>query len=90
MSSACIDVFTKKRVVMWDMANHDYRDITEAKWAAWFGKAFEEEPQDLEVLKKILTTAIRFDTTILDADSRIGIDNLMQALERNDQASVVD
>ncbi|RLO08856.1 hypothetical protein DYB28_013489, partial [Aphanomyces astaci] len=54
--------------------------------------AFEEEPQDLEVLKKRLTTAIRFDTTILDADSRIGkmLDNLMRALERDDQAWVLD
>ncbi|RLO12814.1 hypothetical protein DYB28_011748, partial [Aphanomyces astaci] len=57
-----------------------------------FAGAFEEEPQDLEVLKKRLTTAIRFDTTILDADSRIGkmLDNLMRALERDDQAWVLD
>ncbi|RLO00110.1 hypothetical protein DYB28_008814, partial [Aphanomyces astaci] len=90
--SACMDVFTKKRVAMWDMANRDYRGVTEAEWAAWFSKAFEEEPQDLEVLKKRLTTAIRFDTTILDADSRIGkmLDNLMRALERDDQAWVLD
>ncbi|ETV81927.1 hypothetical protein H257_05466 [Aphanomyces astaci] len=83
------DFHPPKRVVLWVMANHDYRDITEAEWVAWFGKAFKEEPQDLEVLKKILTTANRFDTTILDADSRIGIDNLMRALERNDQASTI-
>ncbi|RLO10472.1 hypothetical protein DYB28_000411 [Aphanomyces astaci] len=47
------------RVAMWDMAYRDYRGVTEAEWAAWFRKAFEEEPQDLEVLKKSLTTAIR-------------------------------
>ncbi|KAF0709697.1 hypothetical protein AaE_012804 [Aphanomyces astaci] len=90
--SACMDVFTKKRVAMWDMANRDNCGVTEAEWAAWFSKAFEEEPQDLEVLKKRLTTAIRFDTTILDADSRIGkmLDNLMRALERDDQAWVLD
>ncbi|RLO03690.1 hypothetical protein DYB28_002699 [Aphanomyces astaci] len=82
------DVLTKKRVAMWDMANRDYRGVTNTEWAAWFSKAFEEEPQDLEVLKKRLTTAIRFDTTILDADSQIGkmLDNLMQALERDDEA----
>ncbi|RHY00868.1 hypothetical protein DYB36_012964 [Aphanomyces astaci] len=82
------DVFTKKRVAMWDMANRDYRGVTKTEWAAWFSKAFEEKPQDLEVLKKRLTTAIRFDTTILDADSQIGkmLDNLMQALERGDEA----
>ncbi|RLN89795.1 hypothetical protein DYB28_008872, partial [Aphanomyces astaci] len=74
------------------MANRDYRGVTEAEWAAWFNKAFEQEPQDLEVLKERLTTAIRFDTTILDADSRIGemLDNLMRALERDDQAWVLD
>ncbi|KAF0760327.1 hypothetical protein AaE_003584 [Aphanomyces astaci] len=81
--SACMDVFTKKRVAMLDMANRDYRGVT---------KAFGGEPQDLEVLKKRLTTAIRLDTTILDADSRIGkmLDNLMRALERDDQAWVLD
>ncbi|RLO12839.1 hypothetical protein DYB28_002220 [Aphanomyces astaci] len=82
------DVFTKKRVAMWDMANRDYRGVTNTELAAWFSKAFVEEPQDLEVLKKRLMTAIRFDTTILDADSRIGkmLDNLMQALERDNEA----
>ncbi|RHZ33197.1 hypothetical protein DYB31_012146 [Aphanomyces astaci] len=47
---------------------------------------------DLEVLKKRLTTASRFDTTILDADSSIGkmVDNLMRALERDNQAWVLD
>ncbi|ETV79833.1 hypothetical protein H257_07049 [Aphanomyces astaci] len=66
--------------------------VMPTEWAAWFSKAFGEEPQDLEVLKKRLTTAIRFDTTILDADSRIGkmLDNLMRALERDDQAWVLD
>ncbi|RHY99229.1 hypothetical protein DYB31_015868, partial [Aphanomyces astaci] len=90
--SACMDDFIKKRVAMWDMANRDYRGVTETEWAAWLSKAFEEEHQDLEMLKKRLTTAIRFDTTILDADSRLGkmLDNLMQALERDDQAWVVD
>ncbi|RLO00193.1 hypothetical protein DYB28_014847, partial [Aphanomyces astaci] len=90
--SACMDVFTKKRVAMWDMSNRDYRGVTETECAAWFSKAFEEGHQDLEVLKKRLTTAIRFDTTIVDADSRIGkmLDNLMRALERDDQAWVLD
>ncbi|RHY21404.1 hypothetical protein DYB36_012126, partial [Aphanomyces astaci] len=55
-------------------------------------KAFEEEPQDLEGLKKRLKTAIQFDTTILNAASRIGkmLDNLMRALERDDQAAKYD
>ena len=87
-----MEVFTKKRVAMWDLGNRDYRDVTEAEWAAWFGKAYEEEPQDLEVHRKRLTAAIKFDTSILDADSRIGkmLDNLMRALERDDQAWVLD
>ncbi|KAF0706967.1 hypothetical protein AaE_013850 [Aphanomyces astaci] len=90
--SACMDIFTKNRVAMWDMANRDYCGDTEAAWAAWFGKVFEQESQDLEVLKKRLTTAIRFDTPILDADSRIGtmLDNLMRALECDEQAWVLD
>ncbi|RHZ30232.1 hypothetical protein DYB37_008035 [Aphanomyces astaci] len=77
---------------LWDMANRDYRGVTEAEWAVWLGKAIEEEPQDLEVLKKRLTTAIQFDTTILNAASRIGkmLDNLMRALERDDQAAKYD
>ncbi|RQM29798.1 hypothetical protein B5M09_012215, partial [Aphanomyces astaci] len=74
----------------WDI--RDYRGVTEAEWAAWLSNAFEEEPQDLEVLKKRFTTAIRFDTTILDADWRIGkmLDNLKRALERDDQAWALD
>ncbi|RHZ05107.1 hypothetical protein DYB26_008863, partial [Aphanomyces astaci] len=52
---------------------------------------FEEEPQDLDVFKKRLTMAIRFGTTILDTDSHIGkmLDNLIRALERDDQAWVL-
>ncbi|RHZ28685.1 hypothetical protein DYB37_012805, partial [Aphanomyces astaci] len=59
--SAYMDVFTKKRVAMWDMANRDYRGVTEAEWASWFSKVFEEEPQDLDVLKNfdIMVKAIK-------------------------------
>ncbi|RHY21842.1 hypothetical protein DYB32_009694 [Aphanomyces invadans] len=73
-------------------ATTPFRSPRRPEWAAWFGKAYEEEPQDLDVLKKRLTAAIRFDTTILDADSRIGkmLVNLMRALERDDQAWVLD
>ncbi|RLN99712.1 hypothetical protein DYB28_001948 [Aphanomyces astaci] len=39
---------------------------------AWFKSAFEEDPQDLDVLKQRLQRAIRFDTKILDAESRVG------------------
>ena len=37
--SACMDVFTKKRVAMWDMGNRDYHEVTEAERSAWFSKA---------------------------------------------------
>ena len=52
--SACMEVFTKKRVAMWDMGNRDYREVTEAEWAAWFGKAYEEEPLDLDVAQEAI------------------------------------
>ncbi|CAK4858610.1 unnamed protein product [Aphanomyces euteiches] len=90
--SACMDVSTKKRLVMWTFGNRDYRTIDESEWEAWFGKAFDEEPQDLEVLKKGLTSAIRFNTIILGADSRIEkmLEDLMKALERDDQTWVLE
>ncbi|RLO12240.1 hypothetical protein DYB28_011921, partial [Aphanomyces astaci] len=84
--SACIVVFAKKRVAMLDMANRDYRSITEAEWAAWFSKAFEEEPQDLEVLKKRLTTAIRIVDIMVKAIKPFGLQKSVQrqlALQRN-------
>ncbi|RHY99755.1 hypothetical protein DYB35_013559, partial [Aphanomyces astaci] len=74
--STSTPIYAKKCVAMWDwdMANRNYL------------------ASDLEVLKKRLTTASRFDTTILDADSSIGkmVDNLMRALERDNQAWVLD
>ncbi|ETV65133.1 hypothetical protein H257_18058 [Aphanomyces astaci] len=49
--------------------------------------AFEEGPQDLDVLKQRLQQAIRFDTKILDAESRVGrmLDELMRSLEQHHQ-----
>ncbi|CAK4210672.1 unnamed protein product, partial [Aphanomyces euteiches] len=81
-----------KRLAMWTFGNRDYRTIEESEWEAWFGKAFDEEPQDLEVLKKRLTSAIRFNTSILDADSRIEkmLEDLMKALERDDQTWILE
>ncbi len=54
---------------------------------AWFAAAFDEEPQDLDVLKKRLQSAIRFDARIMDAESRVGrmLDGLMRALEEDNQ-----
>ncbi|RQM30009.1 hypothetical protein B5M09_012453 [Aphanomyces astaci] len=47
------------------LAEKEYR-------VAWFKSAFEEDPQDLDVLKQRLQRAIHFDTKILDAESRVG------------------
>ncbi|RHZ30945.1 hypothetical protein DYB26_010448 [Aphanomyces astaci] len=58
-----MDVFTKKREAMWDMVNPVYRSVTVTEWTAWLSKAFEEETQHLEVLKKRLITAIQVITT---------------------------
>ncbi|RHY21155.1 hypothetical protein DYB32_010152, partial [Aphanomyces invadans] len=67
------------------------RQITESEWIAWFSMAFEEEPRDLDTLKRRLEATIRFDTKILDADSRVGmmLDDLMKALERDNQEWVL-
>ncbi|KAF0760499.1 hypothetical protein AaE_003551, partial [Aphanomyces astaci] len=61
------------------------------EWVAWFKSAFEEDPQDLDVLKQRLQRAIRFDTKILDAESRVGrmLDELMRSLEQDHQEWVL-
>ncbi|RLO02013.1 hypothetical protein DYB28_014378, partial [Aphanomyces astaci] len=48
-------------------------------------------PQDLDVLKQRLQRAIRFDTKILDAESRVGrmLDELMRSLEQDHQEWVL-
>ncbi|RHY20530.1 hypothetical protein DYB32_010016 [Aphanomyces invadans] len=84
--SACMDHFTKRRVALWDF-NRPYNQIAESEWIAWFNVAFEEEPHDLDSLKKRLETTIRFDVKILDAESHVSemLDELMRALERDNQ-----
>ncbi|ETV93263.1 hypothetical protein H310_12698 [Aphanomyces invadans] len=49
------------------------------------------QPRDLDILKRRLEATIRFDTKILDADSRVGemLDGLMRALERHNQEWVL-
>ncbi|ETV93735.1 hypothetical protein H310_12311 [Aphanomyces invadans] len=87
---ACMDPFSKRRIAMFDL-NKDHNLVTEAEWIAWFHAAFEEDPQDLDVLKKRLSAAIRFDTKILDAESRVGrmLDDLMRVLEQYHQEWVL-
>ncbi|ETV93472.1 hypothetical protein H310_12523 [Aphanomyces invadans] len=59
--NACMDPFSKRRIALFDL-NKDHNAVTEAEWIAWFNAALEEEPQDLDILKKRLAAAIRFDT----------------------------
>ena len=64
--SACMDPFSKRRIALFDF-NRDHDTITEAGWVSWFMAAFDEDTQDLEVLKQRLKRAIRFDIKIVDA-----------------------
>ncbi|RHY25165.1 hypothetical protein DYB25_011701 [Aphanomyces astaci] len=48
-----------------------YGDVTEDEWVAWFMESHDEEPVELDALKKRLQVAVQFDTKILDADSRV-------------------
>ncbi|KAF0699579.1 Aste57867_9867 [Aphanomyces stellatus] len=88
--SACMDPFSKRRIDLFDM-NKDHNVVTEDEWVVWFDAAFDEDPQDLDVLKKRLTSAIRFNTKILDAESRVGrmLDELMRVLEQDYQEWVL-
>ncbi|CAK4421450.1 unnamed protein product, partial [Aphanomyces euteiches] len=88
--SACMDPSSKRRIALFDF-NKDHHEVTEDEWIAWFNAAIEEEPLDLDVLKRRLTSVVRFDTKILDAESRIGrmLDELMRALEQDHQEWVL-
>ncbi|RLO12208.1 hypothetical protein DYB28_003914, partial [Aphanomyces astaci] len=80
----------ERRIALFDF-NRDHHSITNDEWVAWFKSAFEEDPQDLDVLKQRLQRAIRFDTKILDAESRVGrmLDELMRSLEQDHQEWVL-
>jgi hypothetical protein len=54
-------------------------------------EAFDEDPVVLDVLRKWLTAVIRFDTRLMDANSRVGrmLDVLMKALEQDHQEWVL-
>ncbi|CAK4099126.1 unnamed protein product, partial [Aphanomyces euteiches] len=88
--SACMDPSSKRRIALFDF-NKDHHEVTKDEWIAWFNAAIEEEPLDLDVLKRRLTSVVRFDTKILDAESRIGrmLDELMRALEQDHQEWVL-
>ncbi|ETW03785.1 hypothetical protein H310_05151 [Aphanomyces invadans] len=50
-------------------------------------EAHDEEPAELDALKRRLQIPVQFDTTTLDADSRVSrmLDNLMRALAADGQ-----
>ncbi|RHZ04179.1 hypothetical protein DYB26_016395, partial [Aphanomyces astaci] len=81
---------SKRRIALFDF-NRDHNSITNDEWVAWFKSAFEEDLQDLDVLKQRLQRAIRFDTKILDAESRVGrmLDGLIRSLEQDHQEWVL-
>ncbi|RHY17779.1 hypothetical protein DYB32_010472 [Aphanomyces invadans] len=82
--------FSKRRIALFDM-NKDHNDVTVVEWVDWFHTAFDQDPQDLDVLKRWLSNAIRFDTKVLDAESRVGrmLDDLMRVLEQYNQEWVL-
>ncbi|RHZ02072.1 hypothetical protein DYB35_011135, partial [Aphanomyces astaci] len=51
--SACMDPFSKRQIALYDF-NRDHNSITNDEWVAWFKSAFEEDPQDLNILKQRL------------------------------------
>ncbi|ETW07248.1 hypothetical protein H310_01812 [Aphanomyces invadans] len=65
---ACIDPFYKRRIAMFDLGK-SHGDVTETEWVAWFMEAHDEEPAELDALKRRLQIAVQFDTRILDADN---------------------
>ncbi|RHZ06950.1 hypothetical protein DYB31_007032 [Aphanomyces astaci] len=85
-----MDPLSKRRIALFDF-NRDHNSITNDEWVAWFKSAFEEDLQDLDVLKQRLQRAIRFDTKILDAESRVGrmLDGLIRSLEQDHQEWVL-
>ncbi|RHY29317.1 hypothetical protein DYB25_013381 [Aphanomyces astaci] len=87
---SCNDPFSKRRIALFDF-NHDHNSITNDEGVAWFKSAFEEYPQDLDVLKQRLQRAIRFDMKRLDAESRVSrmLDELMRSLEQDHQEGVL-
>ncbi|KAF0702683.1 hypothetical protein AaE_015779 [Aphanomyces astaci] len=68
---ACIEPATKQRIAEWEMGK-DPDDVSEGEWIAWFKQGFDVDPRDLDTLKKRIKSAIVFDMSVPDADSRIG------------------
>ncbi|RHY24251.1 hypothetical protein DYB32_008919 [Aphanomyces invadans] len=65
--------------------------IMPAEWIAWFNQGYVVDPRALETLNKHIKTAVVFDMSISDADSRIGrmLDGLAAAIRRDRQEWVI-
>ncbi|RHZ04204.1 hypothetical protein DYB31_012995, partial [Aphanomyces astaci] len=87
---ACIEPATKQRIAEWDMGK-DPNDVSESEWIAWFKHGFDVDPRALDTLKKRIKSAVVFDMSVPDADSRIGrmLDGLAAAIRRDRQEWVI-
>ncbi|RLO02884.1 hypothetical protein DYB28_013221 [Aphanomyces astaci] len=87
---ACIEPATKQRIAEWDMGK-DPDDVSEGEWIAWFKQGYDIDPRALDTLKKRIKSAVVFDMSVPDADSRIGrmLDGLAAAIRRDRQEWVI-
>ncbi|KAF0774954.1 hypothetical protein AaE_001346, partial [Aphanomyces astaci] len=87
---ACIEPATKQRIAEWVMGK-DPDDVSEGEWIAWFKQGFDVDPRALDTLKKRIKSAVVFDMSVPDADSRIGrmLDGLAAAIRRDRQEWVI-
>ncbi|RHY62703.1 hypothetical protein DYB38_009101, partial [Aphanomyces astaci] len=69
----------------------DPDDVSEGEWIAWFKQGFDVDPRALDTLKKRIKSAVVFDMSVPDADSRIGrmLDGLAAAIRRDRQEWVI-
>ncbi|ETV78978.1 hypothetical protein H257_07762 [Aphanomyces astaci] len=86
----CIEPATKQRIAEWDMGK-DPDDVSEGEWIAWFTQGFVVDPRALDTLKMRIKSAVVFDMSVPDADSRIGrmLDGLAAAIRRDRQEWVI-
>ncbi|RHY82232.1 hypothetical protein DYB31_013759, partial [Aphanomyces astaci] len=80
----------KQRIAEWDMGK-DPDDVSEGEWIAWFKQGYDVDPRDLDTLKKRIKSAVVFDMSVPDVDSRIGrmLDGLAAAIRRDRQELVI-
>ncbi|RHY17404.1 hypothetical protein DYB32_010527, partial [Aphanomyces invadans] len=76
--SACVDHFTKCRVALWDF-NRLCDEITESEWIAWFSRAFEEEPRDLDTLKRHLAVEHDNQEWVLKDEGKVVVGLMVKA-----------